>query len=225
MTKYALGGFFVVAMLTGCSLDNPVAPDATPIARVSFFHACPDGPSMLVQVNDANVNSQVFSFGSYNDYVVLKAGALPIKLKNASSLALVLDTMYTISDKSTYSLYVINSLAQVEGLLMQDNGLLQSPTNTMIRFIHLSPDAAAVTAILTGSNGPFFSGGYKEISDFFEMTPKTYTLEVRAQSDNSLILSTQVPTVAGGYYTLALTGYQTPPPSNGNTLAVKIINN
>ena len=225
MTRHALCSFFVVTMLAGCSLDNPVAPDTTPIARLSFFHACPDGPNLIVQVNDVNINGQVFSFGSYNDYIVLKAGTLPIKFKNASSLTLILDTLYTFSDKGTYSLYVINSLAQIKGLLIQDNGFLQSPTNTMVRFIHLSPDAPAVTAILTGSKGPFFSGGYKEISDFVEMTPQQYTLEVRAQSDNQLILSIPVPTVAGSYYTLALTGYQTPPPNNGNTLAVKVINN
>ena len=223
--RLVLSGLLFAVLMASCSLNNPVVTDPTPVASLSFYHACPDGPSLYILIDDATINSQLFSFGDFTGYSVSKAGTRAIKFKSSNNLTVLVDTTFTFSDKSTYSIFAINSLANIKALLIHDVGALSTVANTMVRFIHLSPDAPAVTATLVGASGPFFSGGYKEISDFTEMTPKVYTLEIRAQSGGQLLLSTSVPTLPGAYYTVALTGYMTPPANNPNALSAKIIAN
>lgn len=219
-----LAVLLVVVSLAGCSLNQEASPP-TPTARVSFYHACPDGPDMYVLIADATVTTQQFSFASFTGYLYTKAESKSVKFKSASDLSVLVDTTFTFTDKLTYSIFAVNSVAKLRALRIPDVGALQSQANTMVRFIHLSPDAQAVTATMVGSSGPLFSGGYQDYSDFTEMAATVYTLEIRAQNDNHLILTTSVPTTAGAYYTIALTGYATPPPNNTHTLSAKIIAN
>lgn len=219
-----LTGVLILILMAGCSLDEQGSAPS-PTSRVSFYHACPDGPDMYVLVNDATVTTGLFSFGSFTGYQYTKAESKSVKFKSAVNLSVLIDTTFTFTDKLTYSIFAVNSLAKIKALRIPDVGALQSQANTMVRFIHLSPDSEAVTATLVGSSGPLFSGGYQDYSDFTEMAATVYTLEVRAQNDNHLILTASVPTTAGSYYTIALTGYATPPPNNTHTLSAKVIAN
>ena len=221
-----IGWLYLVATVTGCLNSNTNdKPIISTNAKVSFTHASPDCPDLMVSIDEASISTSAISYKDYTGYLDVSSGVRNMKFKSAVDGALLVNATNTFADNKIYSAFVITSGLTFEMWIVDDTGTLTNIDNCMVRVVHASPDAPPVKFVLLGESATLPSHSFKQVSDFKELTAKTYTIEIRAESDNHLILSSPFNPQAGAFYTVALFGFTTPPLNNTHGLEIMITKN
>jgi hypothetical protein len=100
-------------------VDNTTIP--TPgNAKVRVVHASPDAPNVDVLVDDSIVLTNV-AFKEFSDYLEVPAGARNFKVNATGTASTVIDVTPTLGDGSIYTVVALNTLANIEPLLLLDN--------------------------------------------------------------------------------------------------------
>jgi hypothetical protein len=216
-------------VLTGClDKNNDDMPEPTPVAYISFYHGSPDAPDFNIDVDDERVNSQAFKYSNASNYIAITTGNHKIEFTPATTTDVVIDTTYNFKEAKIYSLFAVDSLQDIEMLLVQDSLVVPGMGNAAIRLIHLSPDAPAVdVAIAGGGATPVFTNlGFKGNTEFRNVPAGTHSFQVKETgTENALMTATTLSLEAGKNYTLIVRGFQTPPAGNSNVMALQIVRN
>jgi hypothetical protein len=216
-------------VLTGClDKNNDDMPAPTPVAYISFYHGSPDAPDFNVIVDDERINSQGFKYSNASNYIPITTGSHQIEFTPATTTDAVIDTTYSFQEAKIYSLFAVDSLQNIEMLLVQDSLIQPSTGNAALRLIHLSPDAPAVdVAIAGGGATPVFTNlGFKGNTPFMNVPSGNHSFQVKeAGTENALMNATTLSLEAGKNYTLVVRGFKTPPAANSNVMALQIIRN
>jgi hypothetical protein len=100
-------------------VDNTTTP--TPgNAKVRVVHASPDAPNVDVLVDDTIVLTDV-AFKEFSDYLEVPAGARNFKVNATGTASTVIDVTPTLADSGIYTVVALNTLANIEPLLLLDN--------------------------------------------------------------------------------------------------------
>ncbi|WP_181163808.1 DUF4397 domain-containing protein [Pontibacter mangrovi] len=210
-------------------MDNePDMPEPTPVAYTSFYHGSPDAPAMDVQVNSQVVFNQSLPYSTYTGYVTLNTGSTNFKFTPSNASNAYLDTTLNLKQGQAFSLFAINTLDDMELLVVQDSVKTPADGKAALRVVHLSPDAEAVDVVAIGDKEVPFSSdlAFKDITLFHEFDAGRYDLEVKAAgSDEELLTVPKASFEAGRAYTLVIRGFAFPPSGNTNALAGQIFRN
>ncbi|MBS1491444.1 MAG: DUF4397 domain-containing protein [Bacteroidetes bacterium] len=213
------------------SFPNPQATNTIRYAKVLFINASPDAPSLVYQVNNAQVaalNSQVAS-----GYLNVNPGSEQFRIKKAvygvvgqDTVALSADlvTQSTLAGSGTYTVFVTDSVNRpfTKGLgftsapgglrfigPVSDN-LAIAASKSGVRFYNLAAGAPSVylsnagAALGSISNATAYRSGS---SSFSSVAPNTYTLQVASGSISGTVLATTTVTLSPGKaYSVFLTG-------------------
>jgi len=195
-------------------------------ANVMVVHASPDAPGVDLLVNDTKVNTAPLTYPNNTGYLDVPSGMQNIKVNAAGTTTTVIDADLDLDPDGDYSVFAINTLDNIEALVLEDD--LTEPADGMahVRFVHLSPDAPAVDIAVQGGDVLFSNSSFKSATAFTPVPAGTYTLEVRPAGMTDVVLT--VPDVQledDGIYTVFAKGFLAPPAGNMNALGAEIIRN
>lgn len=192
---------------TACSEDeDPVAPTPNPTAKVMVIHASPDAPGVDLLVDNSVAGSNL-TFPNSTGYLEVEAGTRNIKVNVTGTQTTVIGADLNIAANTAYSAFAVNTVANLEPLVLVDNLTAPASGKSHVRFIHLSPDAPAVDITLTDGTVVFSNVAFKDVVDFTPLDAAAYNLQVRAAGTTTVVLDLGTVTLqAGKIYTVFARG-------------------
>ncbi|WP_237143947.1 DUF4397 domain-containing protein [Pontibacter pamirensis] len=195
-------------------------------ANVMVVHASPDAPGVDLLINDTKVNTAALTYPNNTDYLNVPSGTQNIKVNAAGTSTTVINANLDLDPNTAYTIFAINTLANIEPLVLVDDLTAPAANMAHVRFVHLSPDAPAVDVAVQGGPVLFSNRSFESATAFTPVAAGTYTLEVRQAGTMDVVLT--VPDVElsnSGIYTIFAKGFLTPPAGNTNELGAEIIVN
>jgi hypothetical protein len=172
------------------------------------------------------VNNAALTYPNNTGYLTVSPGTRNVKVNAAGTSTTVINGNLDLESGRSYSVFAINTLSNIEPLILEDDLTSPASGRAHVRFLHLSPDAPAVDIAV--QNGPtlFSNRAFKSATAFTPVDAGTYTLEVRLAGTSTTVLT--VPNVmleSGAIYTVFAQGFASPPAGNTNTLGAGAIRN
>jgi hypothetical protein len=197
-------------MFIGCSEDeSPVTPTTPSNSLVKVIHASPDAPGVDLLV-DNTVAGTNLTFPNNTGYLTVNSGTRNVKVNVTGTQTTVIEANVDFMQNKNYSVFAVNSVANIEPLLIEDDLTAPAQGKAHVRFIHLSPDAPAVDITLTDGTVVFGNKSFKEFTAFTPLDAGTYALQVRVAGTNTVALDLGNITVESGkIYTVFAKGFLT----------------
>jgi hypothetical protein len=196
-------------MFVGCSdEETPVTPVNTPSnSLVKVIHASPDAPGVDLLV-DNTVAGTNLTFPNNTGYLTVNSGTRNIKVNVTGTMTTVIEANVDFMQNKNYSVFAVNSVSNIEPLLVEDDLTVPAQGKVHVRFIHLSPDAPAVDITLTDGTIVFGNKSFKEFTAFTPLDAGTYDLQVRVAGTPTVALDLPGITLeAGKIYTVFAKGF------------------
>lgn len=192
---------------------------------VRVFHAAPQAPNVDVYVNDQMVFSNL-AFGDFTRYVYLDEGEYNVSVYLAGQKDRpVINQMVDVPSQQIFTIAATGNLDNL-GLLVIPDKVSKSPSQnySSVRVIHLSPNASGVDILVDGDT-LFEDISFGEGTDYVDLNPGTYNVNVVLNTDKSVVLPLKVTLNPDKIYTIYIIGN---PPSlqavqvvDGNTYACR----
>ncbi len=192
---------------------------------VRVFHAAPQAPNVDVYVNDQMVFSNL-AFGDFTRYVYLDEGEYNVSVYLAGQKDRpVINQMVDVPSQQIFTIAATGNLDNL-GLLVIPDKVSKSPSQnySSVRVIHLSPNAPGVDILVDGDT-LFEDISFGEGTDYVDLNPGTYNVNVVLNTDKSVVLPLKVTLNPDKIYTIYIIGN---PPSlqavqvvDGNTYACR----
>lgn len=190
-----------------------------------IFHAAPQTQNVDVYVNDQMVFSNL-AFGDFTRYVYLNEGEYNVSVYlTGQKDTPVINQMVDIPSQQILTVAATGNSDDL-GLLVIPDKVSKSPSQnySSIRIIHLSPNAPGVDILVDGDT-LFEDISFGEGTDYVDLNPGTYNLNVVLNSDKSVVLPLKVTLNQNKIYTIYIIGN---PPTlqavqvvDGNTYACR----
>ncbi len=176
-------------------------------ARVRVVHASPDAPAVDVLVNEQPAFTNL-AFKAVAPYAALPAGSYGVAVvPTGKTEPKVITATLPLDAGKDYTVIALNTLANIEPLVLTDNNSAPADGKAHVRFVHASPDAPAVDVAVKGGPVIFSNVAFKGVGDYTPVDAGTYDLEVRLAGTNTVAL--EVPNVTlsnGSVYTVFAMG-------------------
>lgn len=192
---------------------------------VRVFHAAPQAPNVDVYVNDQMVFSNL-AFGDFTRYVYLDEGEYNVSVYLAGQKDRpVINQMVDVPSQQIFTIAATGNLDNL-GLLVIPDKVSKSPSQnySSVRVIHLSPNAPGVDILVDGDT-LFEDISFGEGTDYVDLNPGTYNVNVVLNTDKSVVLPLKVTLNPDKIYTIYIIGN---PPTlqavqvvDGNTYAYR----
>jgi len=195
--------FMLTALLLMFVVVNGVsaAENRVADAKVRIVHASPDAPAVDVYV-DGTAVVQGAEFKDATEYLPLKAGEYKVEIYPAGKKdKAVLSQKVRVDAGKAYTVAAANKLANLELVIAEDS---TEPTEgkAKVRVGHLSPDAPTVDVGLKSGDALFSGASFKGITDYKEVDPGTYDLEIRTPEGKKVLDLTGTKLEADTVYTV-----------------------
>jgi hypothetical protein len=157
-------------------------------ARVRVVHASPDAPAVDVLVNNEAAFTNA-AFKAVTDYAPLAAGSYAVAVvPTGQTQPQVISATLPLEAGKDYTVVALNTLANIEPLVLTDNNATPAEGKAHVRFVHASPDAPAVDVAVKGGPVIFSNVVFKGVGDYTPVDAGTYNLEVRLAGTNTVAL-------------------------------------
>jgi hypothetical protein len=165
-------------------------------ATIRFVHASPDAPAVDVYMDSTRLLSGI-GYKAITRYLTVPAGrhtfkVFPTTAKGAGNPVVQSDV--ELNAGWDYSIAATGKLAQIQMKVFSDNLNLPSQGKSKIRVYHLSSNAPAVNIAQKGGETIVRGLAYPNATEYLEVDPKAYNLEVQNASDSKAVLD--VPNVS-----------------------------
>jgi len=169
----------------------PALAQGRAAAAVRVVHASPDAPSVDVLVNDSIRAFSDVTFGEITNYANLAPNVYNFKVVPTGGGAgdAVIDADANLFFYKNYTVVAVNTLDNIEPLVLQDSELPALPGRARVRFVHASPDAPAVDIKLVGGPFLFQNVSFKEVGDYVVIPATTADVEVRVAGTDTVVLT------------------------------------
>lgn len=178
--------------VTSCKDDEEEpTPAPAPVvdkASVIVTHASPDAPGVDLLIDNSKVNSAALEFPNSTGYLSVNAGTRNVKVNVTGTSTTVIQADLPLTKNMSYSIFAVNTVANIEPLVLEDDLTAPASGNAHVRFIHLSPTAPGVDIAVDGGAVVFPDVTFKEYSDFTPLPAGTYDLEVRVAGTSIVAL-------------------------------------
>ena len=193
---------------------------------VRVFHAAPQAPNVDVYVNDQKMVFSNLAFGDFTRYVYLDEGEYNVSVYLAGQKDRpVINQMVDVPSQQIFTIAATGNLDNL-GLLVIPDKVSKSPSQnySSVRVIHLSPNAPGVDILVDGDT-LFEDISFGEGTDYVDLNPGTYNVNVVLNTDKSVVLPLKVTLNPDKIYTIYIIGN---PPTlqavqvvDGNTYACR----
>ena len=169
---------------------------------VRVFHAAPQAPNVDVYVNDQMVFSNL-AFGDFTRYVYLDEGEYNVSVYLAGQKDRpVINQMVDVPSQQIFTIAATGNLDNL-GLLVIPDKVSKSPSQnySSVRVIHLSPNAPGVDILVDGVT-LFEDISFGEGTDYVDLNPGTYNVNVVLNTDKNVVLPLKVTLNPDKIYTI-----------------------
>lgn len=167
--------------------DGDTFLDLTPAtSNILVVHTSPDAPAVDLLVDDAVIG--MLQFAENTNYIGTPSKTTNIKVNVSGTSNTVIDADLNFKPSKNYSIFAIDSVANISALVLEDNLAAPPAGKAHVRFIHLSPDAPVVDVTLTDGTMIFNNYAFSNHSDFTPLDAGTYNLEVRVAGTTTVAL-------------------------------------
>jgi len=217
----------IVMLLSSCLKDhnNNYNP---PVAYLSFVQASTDEPPLKFFLNSDLVNTWApLQYGDHIDYFRAYTGLRTANFDNAYTGGQLLSDTMTLRQNVYYSLFLANTAAHPQALLLTDTLNQPASGSASVRFVNLSPDAGAVDLQAKAANTTTVANkSFLGHSGFITVTAGgSYNLQVNTAGTSTALASlANVNLSAGGVYTIWLFGLKNSTTAADN-LAIGVMTN
>ena len=173
---------------TSCSKDRDDDFNIPPISGLNIIHASPTTEKLDVYVENTRANNTDFAFGNKMGYFSLYSGSRRLVTTKKGSTETLLAEDLVLEDQKAYSLFIYDKFDALKYLLVKDDLTAPSSGKAKVRFVHLSPDAAALNLAIQGEDTDLFTDkSFKGYTDFVEITPaEKVTFVIKNKADGSV---------------------------------------
>lgn len=186
--------------------ETPMQP-APSNSSAMVIHASPDAPGVDILV-DNKVAGTNLTYLQNTPYLTLPSGTRNIKVNVSGTSTTVIEGNINFAKDKSYSIFAVNSAANIELLLLEDNLAAPASGKAHVRFIHLSPDAPAVDITLADGTVVFGNLSFKEFTAFTPLDAGTYNLQVRLAGTSTVVLDLgSITLTSGEIYTAYARGF------------------
>ena len=222
--RLVLVGLLLTAGMGGCLKNDPPQPKL--YAGVAIYHSSPNSPDLNIIIDNEVINTAAFKYKNYSNYIEVLEGDRRLRFNNFSDGTNLVDATLNFEVNKSYTLFVINTLSNIELLRISDATDFPSSGKGKVRCLQLSPDAPQIELKWTGESTPLFSGmTFKQVKDFKEVPFGKYSLEVKVIGGSGrTIVVPDVEIKEAGYYTILIEGFDNPP-ATSNTMTARVIAN
>ncbi len=174
---------------------------------VRVIHTVPDAPNVDIYANDELIISDL-AYGNYTDYLSIPEGTYKISLYVAGTKkSPVLANMLTVNKNTILTVAAVGMLSEIGLLAIKDANESKELDKAQIRFLHLSPNAPAVDITLPNGTVVFRNVSYKQVTQYIDVEPMNYTLQVRVAGTSNVVLTVpNINLIADKYYTVYAIG-------------------
>jgi hypothetical protein len=201
----SLSAFFFI----GCDEEEtPVSPTPTPSnSLVKVVHASPDAPGVDLLVDNTIAGTNL-TFPNNTGYLTVNSGTRNVKVNVTGTSNTVIEANLNLMANTNYSVFAVNSVSNIEAIVIEDDLSAPAQGKAHVRFIHLSPDAPAVDVTLSDGTIVFGNKKFKEFTAFTPLDAGSYDLEVREGNTSNVVLDLPVINLeAGKIYTVFAKGF------------------
>lgn len=184
--------FIAVAMLLFAVAAVPSMSQAQSAqARVRVMHASPDAPAVDVYVNGSKVLGDV-PFFAVSDFLSVPAGTYRFQVTpaGASLDSAVIDAEATLAGGQDYTVAAINTLANIEPGILEDDNSAPPAGQARVRIFHASPDAPAVDIKLAGTSTTVLAGAEFGDYAYLEVPAGTYRFDITPAGGSTVVYTT-----------------------------------
>ena len=176
--------------------STPFVNAEDPRARVRVVHASSDAPLVDIAVDSANVLEDVpFAVGS--DYLLLPPATYNIDVAAAANSQSVINADLSFSPFTDYTVAAVNTLANIEPLVLQDDNSAPAAGNVKVRLVHAAVSAGSVDVYITAPGtdiagiNPTISGFmFKEDSGYLEVPAGDYRVRITLAGTKTVAIDT-----------------------------------
>ncbi|MDB5131049.1 MAG: hypothetical protein JWR02_798 [Mucilaginibacter sp.] len=207
-TLLTIIGIAGLLSLYSCSKVDTTQYTNPPAALLTFIQASPDQPTLDFLLDNNKINYSPLSYGDNTNYFQAYTGRRNVSFYNHSSGSAILSDTIHLYQNVSYSLFLVNTTANPQILLLTDTVSRPPAGSAGIRFINVSPDAPAVDLAITGGTVLVPNKGFKGHSSFANIGGNaSYNLEVRRAGTTTVLATLPTVTLNGGFvYTIWLHG-------------------
>jgi hypothetical protein len=199
----------VLALCAASLLALPAAAGAqgSP-AMVRVAHFSPDAPAVDVYVDGNKVLSGV-KYPAVSKYLEVPAGSHDLAVRPAGAAASsdpVIKATAQVKAGAAYTVAAVGALADIEGKIFPDDLGAPASGKAKVRVIHAAPEVPAVDVAVKGGPTLFEGAKFPSATDYAEVDPATYPIQVKAAGKDDVLLEASLPVKAGTIYTVAAIG-------------------
>jgi hypothetical protein len=171
------------------------------------IHASPDAPGVDLLVDDGIAGTNL-EYPNNTGYLAVTATTHNIKVNVSGSSTTVIEADLQFMKGKYYSAFAVDSVSNIDALVIEDDLSQPAAGNAHVRFIHLSPNAPAVDITTTDGSIVFGNKAFKEYSEFTPLPAGTYDLQVRLQGTSTVVLPlNNIAIEEGRIYTVFAKGF------------------
>ncbi len=173
-------------------------------ARLRVVHASADAPAVDISVDGSEILSNV-PFGVGSDYLEVLGDTYNIDVAAAANSASVINADLKFDPQMDYTIAAVNSLNNIEPIVLTDNNQPPAVGNVKVRLIHAAPSAGLVDIYITAPGvdintiSPTISGfTFKDNSDYLEVPAGDYQVRITLANTKTVAIDTGTLSLADG---------------------------
>ncbi|TDQ09520.1 DUF4397 domain-containing protein [Pedobacter metabolipauper] len=163
--KMLIAALTLSAVMISCTKNDEYYQQ--PISGLSVIHASPTTELLDFYVDNTKANTADFAYTNKIDYLNLYSGNRRLSISKKGTTTSVISEMFNLDPQFGYSLFVIDRFEAAKFLLLKDDLTAPAAGKARVRFVNLSPDAAALNLNIAGKDTDLFTNKlFKEYSTF-----------------------------------------------------------
>lgn len=191
----------------GCDDEEDLMQPVPSNSSTMVIHGSPDAPGVDILV-DNTVAGTNLTYLQNTPYLTLPSGTRNIKVNVTGTSTTVIEGNINFTKDKSYSIFAVNSVANIEPLVLEDNLAAPASGKAHVRFIHLSPDAPPVDITLADGTVVFGNISFKGFTAFTPLDAGTYNLQVRLAGTSTVVLDLgNITLTSGEIYTAYARGF------------------
>jgi len=185
-TYKAIAAALVLSLgFLSCSkLDRDYEP--VQVSGLNVIHASPTIELLDVYVDNSRATVSDFEFGNKIGYLSAYSGNRAFNVTKKGNSTSLKSLTYNLKPQLGYSLFVANTLANIELLMLEDDLAKPAAGKVKIRFVNLSPDGGNLSLNVDGAATDLATNkAFKEFSAFEAVDATTGTQSVTLNIKNA----------------------------------------
>jgi Domain of unknown function (DUF4397) len=211
--------------MTSCSIDDePDYVDYPETAYGVIANASPNSGDLYFFADNNKVNNTALNFGTAQGYFNFYTGNRRLSIKNAEGLTVATDSI-ALEPNDFFTAFAVNTYDNIELVTYRDSLVYPEANHALVRFINLSPDAAAVT-INTPSDTLVTGLEFKGATQFISVAEGTYDFTfTNTATGQAIYTANDVEVYSDRIYTIYTKGFVTPASGSNDTFTAETIRN